>query len=116
MRQQKVLYKNILLQTPVYTLYNVHMYRLKQLCLFLLLLGLIFWKANSRKVFAIPAPAVKKEVSVVDIDDADSDSEPTSTAVKSGINHCLQSAIAHGAREVMCLQILMCLHIDGLLL
>ena len=37
-------------------------------------LGLAFWKANSRKVFAIPAP-VKKERSIVCVDDDLTDSD-----------------------------------------
>ena len=33
------------------------------------LVGLSFWKANSRKVFAIPVTAIKKEHTVVRIED-----------------------------------------------
>ena len=33
------------------------------------LVGLSFWKANSRKVFAIPVTAIKKEHTVVCIED-----------------------------------------------
>ena len=53
---------------------------------FVILLGLVFWKANSRKVFAIPAP-VKKEVSFVrlDADDTDSDNSETAPAVRKGL-------------------------------
>ena len=53
---------------------------------FIILLGLVFWKANSRKVFAIPAP-VKKEVSFVhlDADDTDSDNSEIAPAVRKGL-------------------------------
>ena len=50
---------------------------------FIILLGLVFWKANSRKVFAIPAP-VKKEISFVHLDADDTDSE-IAPAVRKGL-------------------------------
>ena len=52
---------------------------------YIIFLGLVFWKANSRKVFALPAP-VKKEISVVnlDADDFDSDDSETTPAVRKG--------------------------------
>ena len=65
--------------------------------MFIILLRIVFWKANSRKVFTIPAP-VKKEVSFVrlDADDTDSDNSETAPAVRKGLMiHVLIALVVH---------------------
>ena len=55
---------------------------------FISTLGLAFWKANSRKVFAVPVPIKKDRSVLVDDDSLDSDDYENAAAVdvKSGNN------------------------------
>ena len=72
-------------------------------CFFIILLGLVFWKANSRKVFAITAP-VKKEVGFVhlDADDTDSDNSETAPAVRKGLMiHVLIISLRGGPLDIL---------------